>query len=139
MGMRCGGDVCAWGLMAVFVGGGRLSQVFTADEHCSEHSAKFERKQTTPTQIVVIQLIGLGRHPPSWIFKAGAHGPLLTLQDPIFYIDTKFGEDILISARYMSPKRKSTKTPPGSGIPLPVSRLMPAIFRGFSHASSCKI
>jgi len=52
-----------------------------------------------------------------------------TLEDPIFYLHTKFGEDILIGGGDMPPKLNSKHTS-GGGIPLPVAILTSVLLRG---------
>jgi len=52
--------------------------------------------------------------PPSWIMKESALAPFRTLRDPIIYVDTKFGEDILnilIAGGDIPPKRNSKNVP----------------------------
>jgi len=63
--------------------------------------------------------------------------PFRTLH-PITYEHTKFGEDIFSDGGDM-PQNGIQKTPPGSGILLPVQTLTPSLMRGSSYVSSRKI
>jgi len=54
---------------------------------------------------MAIQLIAIGRRPPSVIFEESIFGPLHTLQNPNVFAHTNFGENILIRGKTELEKR----------------------------------
>jgi len=60
----------------------------------------FSKIRQSSDRVMATQIIQDGRRPPFWIMEESVFGLFCSLQDPIIYVHTKFGENIDWRRRY---------------------------------------